>query len=150
MNPIDRFWSSVIFTDRCWLWNGVIFNHGYGQFYVDGRRWLAHRYSWKLHHGEIPEGYYILHTCDNKRCINPKHLFLGTQFDNMKDMVSKNRHSPQHGSTNRAAKLTESQVTEIRKIYPTGSYTQHQLADMYSMSVNTIQNILYRKWWKHL
>lgn len=88
----------------CWLWAASIFKSGYGQAHVYGSNsgGRAHRISWLLHNGPIPDGMQVLHKCDVKHCVNPDHLFLGTQFDNMQDMDQKGRRADQPQSFNRA------------------------------------------------
>lgn len=75
----------------CWEWIGTITNEGYGVFGAEGGFSSAHRFSWKIHYGDIPDGLLVLHKCDNRRCVNPEHLFLGTQSDNMRDKIAKGR-----------------------------------------------------------
>lgn len=92
----DRFWSKVVKTDTCWIWIGAgsTSKKGYGQIRLPGakgRQTSAHRVSWILHRGEIPIGLDVLHKCDNPPCVNPDHLFLGTNQDNVNDKVSKGR-----------------------------------------------------------
>lgn len=101
--PEHRFWSQVdkqgpihpTLGTRCWLWTGTRLHRGqgYGQIAVDRVRYMAHRYSWILHNGPIPEGLQACHHCDNKGCVNPKHLFLGTSQDNQDDKVAKGRQA---------------------------------------------------------
>lgn len=95
MNLADRFFKHVNKTDSCWLWTASKNHKGYGQFGIGSRKNIkmvkAHRASWILHNGEIPEGLFVLHTCDIRHCVNPAHLFLGTNADNMCDMISKGR-----------------------------------------------------------
>jgi hypothetical protein len=88
----DRFWAKVEKTEGCWLWNASLGSTGYGQINSGGRGkpLKAHRVSWELHYGQTQ--LQVLHRCDNTRCVNPSHLFLGTQSDNMKDMASKKRN----------------------------------------------------------
>lgn len=94
MSPADRFWGRVIKgdSDDCWLFSGSGTPNGYGRL-RDERRGstLAHRFSWEIHFGPVPEGMNVLHRCDVRRCVRPDHLFLGTQADNMADMVAKGR-----------------------------------------------------------
>jgi hypothetical protein len=94
----------------CWLWIGGLYPSGYGSF--DRRH--AHRCSWELHHGEIPKGLLVCHKCDVRHCVNPEHLFVGTQSDNLNDMVAKGRNNNPHGESHAKARLTELQVAAIR------------------------------------
>jgi len=89
----ERFWDKVQKTDTCWLWIGSTNQDGYGRFNIGGKLGGAHRYSFELHTGEIPEGMHVLHTCDTPACVRPDHLFLGTHSDNMQDMYRKRRHN---------------------------------------------------------
>src|SRR5690242_13637610 len=104
---LQRFWSRVTKTDTCWLWTGFITKDGYGRFRGnDGRKTLAHRYSWELHVGPIPDGrVLVLHTCDNPPCVNPSHLFLGDDAANCFDRDTKWRLDH---------KLTEFEIHQIR------------------------------------
>jgi hypothetical protein len=88
----DRFWSKVRKSDGCWLWGASIKTTGYGQFFRGPRIEKAHRVSYELTHGPIPEGLYVLHRCDVRACVRPDHLFLGTISDNSRDMIYKGRH----------------------------------------------------------
>lgn len=90
--PIEkRFWHKVDKTGDCWLWLGHKSSKGYGGVQVDGLSKKAHRVAYELVNGPIPEGLYACHTCDNPSCVNPAHIFLGTQHENMADMVAKGR-----------------------------------------------------------
>lgn len=94
-----RFWAYVQPSTGCWQWNGPMREQdGYGFFTLGGRRLSAHRVSWELHHGSIPDGFYICHHCDNPPCVRPDHLFLGTVRDNVDDMIAKGRGHWQNGA----------------------------------------------------
>ena len=90
---MDRFWAKVQRgqDDECWRWIAAIRKAGYGALKINGLVRGAHRISWELHYGEIPPGLYVMHTCDIRSCVNPKHLFVGTHKDNMADMMAKGR-----------------------------------------------------------
>jgi len=97
ITPImERFMSKVQKTDDCWIWIGSHNNHGYGKMMYPrkGEFIYAHRLSYILHKGEIPDGLLVLHKCDNPLCVNPSHLFLGTQLDNVHDAIHKGRLDP--------------------------------------------------------
>lgn len=108
-----RFWSKVEKSDGCWEWNASIFKlTGYGQFALESTRPInAHRMAWILEHGDIPDGMNVCHHCDNRLCVNPAHLFLGSQQDNMIDMTEKGRHVGTRGHKwTPAAKLARAEM----------------------------------------
>lgn len=122
-NPDERFWTHVEKSQNCWNWKSRTSPFGHGMFSLaKNNAVFAHRYSWYLSNGEIPDGMQVLHKCDNPRCVNPNHLFLGTQADNVNDMVSKGRAKGGvlKGSDNPKAKLTEGQTEEIKDRYAQG------------------------------
>lgn len=154
----DRFWAKVRKSediDGCWGWSAATSRDGYPWIRISQEDGMAHahRLSWELHFGPIPDDLYVLHSCDRPVCTNPKHLFLGTQQDNMNDMQRKGRRGERGGARGEAsgsAKLTESQVLEIRRLYAMGNTSQAKLAKQFSMSVTPISLIVRRATWKHI
>lgn len=161
-STIDRFWAKVVKTDSCWPWTASKANKGYGAFGFrrDGRSVTvkAHRFSWELHNGPIPDGLCVLHRRDVPACVNPDHLFLGTKRDNNADMVAKGRHVPggtystaryRRGELSPHAKITEGIVVRIRDRHARGeSYAA--LARDFGLSWQTVGHIVRRERWKHV
>ena len=149
--PSNRFWRKVKkgHRDACWEWQGATCEDGYGKAYLNSKNTLAHRVSWGLTNGPIPNGLHVLHKCDNPPCCNPKHLFLGTQGDNIRDMFAKGRKDSR-GSANSNAKLTETQVKEIRSSYALGESNTYELAQKYGVSQCAISCVIRRKTWAHI
>lgn len=148
-----RFWNKVKKTNTCWIWSAAN-NYTYGLFYVNGKIVKAHRFSWELCNGVIPKGkgYHgicVCHKCDNPLCVNPKHLFLGTNKDNMLDRNSKKRHAVLKGIDNPKAKLTEFQVLDIRS-RPIYHGSQPVLAKEFGVVQSVISSIITRKTWRHI
>lgn len=158
--PVElRFWKFVnkkgVFhkslNSRCWEWKGSIFKQGlgYGQFKAFAEC-VAHRVSWVLKFGKIPEGMLVLHKCDNPKCVNPEHLFLGDYLDNSLDMLEKGRGNPVRGEQHHWTVLSEEQVLEIQNKYRRGVFGYKRLAKMYGVSPATIARIINRISWRHL
>lgn len=146
-NTDQDFWKFVNKTDSCWIWTGNVRN-GYGRFSIKSDGIFAHRYSWQLCRGSIPEGICVLHNCpggDNPLCVNPDHLFLGTQVDNNKDKVAKNRQS--RGEDQGCSKLTTEAVREIRRL---PSSTLISLAQRFGVHLATIHHVRHGKTWRHV
>jgi hypothetical protein len=151
----QRFWAKIEKTAGCWNWTATKML-GYGALYIPGpptgKRVLAHRFSWELHFGSIPDGLFVCHHCDNRACVRPDHLFLGTAADNTADMDSKGRRvsrGPQ-GEHHPTHKLTDALVIEIRTRYVQESVTVYDLARVYGVHPATMQLLLTRRTWKHL
>ena len=146
-----RAWFATMYTpvpQGCWIWKASCVGAGYGQLTLShGKRGAAHRVSYELHKGEITEGQYVCHTCDNRRCVNPEHLFLGTQRQNLADMVAKGR-SPR-GVGNGASKLTEQQVTIIFARLRAG-VPQNLIAKEFGVADSQISRIKLGREWSHL
>ena len=145
MNTIERFVSFVNPTSGCWNWTGGKTSRGYGNFWLNGKTVAAHRFSYEQHHGEIPDGMFVCHSCDNPSCVNPEHLFLGTPADNTADMVAKGRKVI--GPPGKRAKLTEVDVSEIRHLVSSGM-TQRAVAKDYGVDPSTVSYIITNKTWK--
>lgn len=144
----EKFWARVNKTAGCWEWTASLNGWGYGQVSFRGARVGTHRISWILTNGDISDGLLVCHKCDNPKCVNPDHLFLGTQQDNMTDMISKDRHAA--GSKDGRAKLNETTVVDIRKEYSLGETTHKLLAIKYGVSQSAIRFIIIRRTWKHV
>jgi hypothetical protein len=143
------FWSRIERTATCWLWRGPISHRGYGttRLTSQGKRLLTvHRLMWTLRGGDIPEGVHVLHTCDIRHCVNPAHLFLGTNQDNIDDKVRKGR--TRRGSKHRQSKLTVAQVYVIRALY--GTRTLKEISALFGVSMAVVSNIHRRKSWRWL
>ena len=140
------FWDQVdvaMDPKKCWEWTGTLFRNGYGRACVDRKSVGAHRRSWELLNGPIPDGMYVCHSCDNRKCVRPGHLFLGTPAENMQDMVDKGRSLS--GSRNHNSKLTETEVVEIRERYAAGGITQAELARQYGVVEGCIWNVIHNR-----
>ena len=149
----SRFWSKVSMGDGCWEWTAGRFNVGYGQFHIKAYPFGAHVVSWTLVNGQVPPGLCVLHKCDNRPCVRPDHLFLGTKGDNARDMAAKGRCPVQtdparmRGERHPKARLTSADVAEIRRNYAAGAATQHEIARAYGMSRGAICSLLAGRNW---
>lgn len=132
----------------CWEWRAAKNACGYGRFKLEGRNCLAHRVSYLLHNGSIPDGLHVLHRCDNRGCVNPGHLFLGTHQDNMADMNAKGRHHSLSlsGEKNGASKLSEDDVQTIRRL----NRSQSEIARRFGVSQSLVSQVQRRVVWTHV
>jgi len=146
LGVLDRFWSRVDMSGECWIWTGASRCSGgrYGAFGYQGVNVAAHRFMWELYNGPIAPGMVICHTCDVTKCVNPSHLFEGTQRDNVADMRAKGRQVDPHGERARLAKLTNEQALAIRS----DTRPVHEVADEYGVTVSTIYRVWRRETWK--
>lgn len=147
---VIRFWKRVVKTEHgCWLFQGRL-DKGYGHIKENGLIRLAHRYSWELHNGEIPDGLLVCHKCDIRNCVNPAHLFLGTHQDNNDDMWQKGRGKGEHaGETHHSAKLRNSQIPQIRRLHSEGN-SYKDIALVAGVSAGSIGKIIRGERWKSI
>lgn len=153
----QRFWSKVSPEPNsgCWLWTAALGTHGYGSFMERGGPQKAHRVAWGLSRGEIPSGLHVLHHCDNRACVNPDHLRLGTNADNIADKVSRNRGNqprgdqhwtrqrpvPTRGERNGMARMTRDRAEHIRVILSAGVVRQKDVAAAFGVALNVVRKI---------
>jgi hypothetical protein len=146
---IARFWAKVDRLDAagCWEWTARRHRQGYGEIMIGRRKTKAHRVSWTIARGPIPDGVCVLHRCDNPACCNPDHLFLGTQADNIHDMVRKGRQGTGNRSGARPnCKLTPEIAAAIRKEWSERP-TQKTLAQRYGVSQGAVSLVVRKKTW---
>jgi len=136
---IERFFAYVRKTEHCWIWRGKPANNGYGRMSIDDVGELAHRLSWIIHYGSIPDRLCVLHECDNRLCVNPRHLFLGTRQENAADRGQKGRQ-PQ-GSKIGTSKLSTEEVKKIRAAYAADE-TQQVIAERFGVTRSNVGYIV--------
>lgn len=129
----------------CWLWTAAVDGKGYGAFRMEKME-QAHRASWLLHHGPIPDGMCVCHKCDTPLCVNPSHLFLGTNLDNMRDRDRKGRAAKRDGEKCGTSKLTEADVMAIR----VAGGLHREIAASFGVSRETVGEIRRGVTWKHV
>lgn len=147
-NTPERFWSNVQKGEGCWEWQRGLDRHGYGRTSYQAKDVLAHRLAWLLTHGPVPEGLYVCHHCDNRRCVRPDHLFLGTQKDNLDDARDKGRplSSLKAGSLHHKTKVTEAVASEIKAARTSGE-TAKSIARRLGLGYRTVTRVLHDEHW---
>lgn len=138
------------FKNVCWEWPDKVNDGGYGFVVSQGRYRMAHRLAWECSVGPIPDGMKVCHKCDNRRCINPNHLFLGTDADNVADMDAKGRRTVLRGSENGYARLDEEKVKGIKKLLVETSLKGTEIAKAYNVHQSTIWQIKHGRTWRHV
>ena len=148
------FWERVQKREDtgCWEWTGFRMPNGYGRVYDPGRKDViyAHRRSYEITHGPIPNGLWVLHQCDNPSCVNPDHLFLGTAGDNARDRTRKGRQWVASGELSPVAKFKESQIREVHALAMEKSMTLKQIAAKTGVSHASVQSIVNGYCWRHV
>lgn len=155
MNTSDifRFFEKVYIPkniDDCWIFTGGLNSCGRGNYWLNGKTVQAHRISYELFKGTIPDGLFVCHHCDNGKCVNPVHLFIGTCKDNVDDMMRKGRKTILRGEDDPKSKLTNRQVLKIVELYKTGKYTQPELGEKFKVTRSTVLSIIRGNNWKHI
>ncbi len=159
-DPEERFWR---FVDKisnengrgCWVWTGRKSKKGYGEFELNGQKRLAHRVSWELANGPIPEGSgfhgtEIRHTCDTPQCVRPEHLITGTHLQNMQDREERGRRVAPTGSAHGMAKITELQAIAIKAMWAAGGRGGAEIGALFGVSASTVSLIVNEKNWTHI
>jgi len=148
--PLPRFNASYeVKANGCWEWTGSVASHGYGSLGVNGRTETAPRMAYKLFVGKIPEGACVLHSCDNRLCVNPSHLTIGDKAQNAAEAVERGRFKTLRGEQNPKAKLTEAEVSEIRSLFDEG-WGRKDVGDAYAVSEGAVYGIGDRRTWEHV
>jgi len=144
----ERFWSKVNKTDSCWNWIAGCDFDGYALFKYYRKTRRAAQIAMIITHGNIPDGMWVLHKCDNPKCVNPDHLYFGTPSQNSHDREDRNRGRCLIGGLNGYNKLVEEQVAEIKKLI--GKYTGREIAKIYNVTPSLISCIKHNKIWNHV
>lgn len=148
-----NFWRNVRVDAQsgCWLWSARVNKDGYGVFGGSSTRGtrLAHRFAYQtVHNRQLLQTVFLCHSCDKPSCVNPTHMFTGTQADNMADKVRKDRQAK--GEKQGISKLDDCAVRQIRAMYATGMYTQRQVGDRFGVTQAAIWYVLHSLTWNHV
>jgi hypothetical protein len=146
----ERFMSHVAKGPSCWDWQASKMNSGYGQFGILGKMRQAHRVSYELHVGPIPDGMSILHSCDNKICVNPAHLRAGTRAENLKEAYERKRRAVPdlRGEKHPGAQITASDAMRMRDLRTTGM-TVAAIAKRYGVKRSLVSDVVNKRTWRH-
>lgn len=151
-NPVERFLRKVAYgASDCWYFVGHIDALGYGRVATPDEN-KAHRHAWRLFKGDIPAGMRVLHRCDVRNCVNPDHLFLGTQADNVHDMVNKgrNRTTPVYGEANHLSKLTADRVRQMRARKQETGASYREIAEAFGVTTMTAYRAIVGQSWSNI
>ncbi len=143
-----NFFKHIFKTPKCWEWTASLDGDGYGKTKIGKRFLQAHRASWEIHNGPIPNGLWVLHKCDNPKCVNPDHLYLGNHLQNVRDRQDRGRAACGERTGN--SKLSNESVIHIRKLASDGALTHQAIADKFSVTQGTITKIVARQMWGHI
>lgn len=151
MNLFDKLFNKAMICENgCWEYAGLRDEKGYGTIWSDGKHQRAHRVAFILCVDDIPEGMQVCHSCDNPPCVNPAHLFVGTNKDNSDDMWVKGRGVTSPGQSHGMAKLLEREVLQIKKLIAEGILNSREIGDLYCVHKATIKDIKAGRTWSHI
>ncbi|MEG4286266.1 HNH endonuclease signature motif containing protein [Microcoleus sp. A006_D1] len=146
----QRLENHITSKDNCWLTDLPNNGHGYCKISVNGKTKYAHRIAYEVYKGKIPENMQVCHSCDIPGCINPSHLFIGTQQENLIDCINKGRSNKPKGENHHKAKLNESNVRQIKSLLVESNLTLKQIAEIFDVGIGAISDIKKNKTWKHI
>lgn len=148
ISDLERFLGKIRVDNKgCWIWEAALYRSGYGAFSVKGKSIQAHRWSWSwFNDAAVPDGLWVLHRCDKRQCVNPRHLYVGDRYQNAKDVRERSNHNK--GENNHSAKLTADKVRLIRMVYP--YITMRELGKMFGVHEATIADVIKQRTWKEV